>query len=356
MNLDGRGRSPIADGEVEAFEAVPDLVGMDGLWSGQLIYTAIEHQIFDYLIDGPASASRIAGDLGLHVENTYRLLRALGHYGVLREQDNRQFSMTSVGHLFTSESPHPVREAVRLFRSPEWIAAMLHLPDIVEDGNRDGFEREFDRDLFEYIRDHPEFGDRFDSFMTVASRGHTKRALELLDSEEISRLSTICDVGGGRGYLLCHFLKHYSHLNGKVLDLPTVLADEDELLAKKMDVADRCQYIEGDMFDTVPTADGYFLKNVLHNWDDERCVTILSNIHANSPADARLFVFEGIVPSPDMPHEIKQLDMSMLVHMGGKERTIDEFESLFERADWELVGTKGDPDAPIQIIEARKQS
>lgn len=356
MNPDGRSQFPIADGEAEALEAVPGLVGMDGLWSGQLIYTAIEHQIFEYLTDGPANASRIAADLGLHVENTYRLLRALGHYGVLREKENRQFSMTSVGHLFTSESPHPVREAVRLFHSPEWIAAMLHLPDIVEDGGRDGFEREFGCDVFGYMMDHPEFGNRFDSFMTVASRGHTKRALELLDSEEISKLSTICDVGGGRGYLLCHFLKHYSHLDGKVLDLPTVLADEDEFLANKMDVADRCQYIEGDMFDTVPIADGYFLKNVLHNWGDERCVTLLSNIHANSPADARLFVFEGIVPGSDTSHEIKQLDMSMLVHMGGKERKRDKFESLFERADWEPVGTNGAPDAPIQVIEAEKRS
>lgn len=44
------------------------------------------------------------------------------------------------------------------------------------------------------------------------------------------------------------------------------------------------------------------MKMILHDWSDEECVEILSNIYGSSPRHARLFIAEHLVPSPNIPH------------------------------------------------------
>lgn len=44
------------------------------------------------------------------------------------------------------------------------------------------------------------------------------------------------------------------------------------------------------MFVAVPEADIYFLKHVLHDWNDEECKLILSTIKRNARPNARLVV------------------------------------------------------------------
>lgn len=68
----------------------------------------------------------------------------------------------------------------------------------------------------------------------------------------------------------------HPHLDGTVFDLPSVVADEAPHWAEEVGVQERCSVVGGDMFESVPTADGYVLKHVLDNWSDEACVEILS--------------------------------------------------------------------------------
>jgi O-methyltransferase domain len=65
-------------------------------------------------------------------------------------------------------------------------------------------------------------------------------------------------------------------MNGLVLDQPDVVSDHHELWASRLQLADRCRYIVGDMFRDVPAADAYSRKMILHDRDDDECVAILS--------------------------------------------------------------------------------
>jgi O-methyltransferase domain len=47
-----------------------------------------------------------------------------------------------------------------------------------------------------------------------------------------------------------------------------------------MGVQNRCTYMVGNIFDDVPKADTYIMKMILHDWSDDECVKILSNISA----------------------------------------------------------------------------
>jgi len=99
----------------------------------------------------------------------------------------------------------------------------------------------------------------------------------------------------------------------------------------------RCDYIGGSFFDSIPPgADAYVLSRVLHDWDDDRAATILTNCRRAMHADARLLVIERVVPHGNEPHESKFMDLNMLIITGGRERTEYEYRALFERSGLRL--------------------
>ena len=57
-----------------------------------------------------------------------------------------------------------------------------------------------------------------------------------------------------------------------------------------MGVQNRCTYMVGNMFDDVPKADTYIMKMILHDWSDDECVKILSNIYQRSPNEGTVFI------------------------------------------------------------------
>ncbi|WP_280511998.1 methyltransferase, partial [Nocardia farcinica] len=96
----------------------------------------------------------------------------------------------------------------------------------------------------------------------------------------------------------------------------------------------------GDFFTAVPAGgDLYVLKNILHDWDDDRCVTILDRCRAVVPADGRVLIVESVLPDTvDTADPAPYLtDISMLVNMGGQERTRAEYERLCRRAGFAVV-------------------
>jgi hypothetical protein len=102
-------------------------------------------------------------------------------------------------------------------------------------------------------------------------------------------------------------------------------------------VADRADAFAGSFFESVPEGgDAYIMRAVLHDWDDSDCVRILHVVASAMAPDARLLVIERIVAPPNEGAEAKLSDLNMLVSPGGRERTHDEFASLFEAAGLRL--------------------
>jgi O-methyltransferase domain len=135
-----------------------------------------------------------------------------------------------------------------------------------------------------------------------------------------------------------------------IFDQPGVVAGAQPRL-EAAGVADRCRLVGGDFLESVPTGgDAYTLISVLHNWDDERAVAILSSCRQAVRDDARLLVCEWVIPPGNGPSLGKLLDLQMLVLFGGRTRTLPEFTSMFAEAGFavtRLVGTR----AGISIVE-----
>lgn len=330
---------------------------------GRTIYAGITLGVFDLLADNPIPSSDVADKLELDPDHSYRLLRALASLGLMEEDETRRFSLNPVGKCFSTDHPQSIRAMILAFYDPEILSATHHLPEVVREGGPDGFVREHGAPAFEYFEHNPELGMLFGQLMDSFSKIETDLVLDAVSGYDFSEFSHVCDIGGRNGHLLCSLLQTHPHLEGTVLDLPPVIEQTDQHWAPKLGVDDRCTYVGGDMFEEVPAADGYIMKKVLHDWTDEDCVEILSNIHEAATPGARLFIVEDVLPGPETPHQSKLWDLQMMLMIGGRERTESEFDSLLEQSGWQLVDV-WDPDESLReklrgaevrnVIEATK--
>jgi hypothetical protein len=132
--------------------------------------------------------------------------------------------------------------------------------------------------------------------------------------------------------------------------VPQVVAGAAALLERE-GVAGRVERVAGDFFASVPRADAYVLKHIIHDWDDERAAAILRSVNAAMGPDARVLIVETVVPEGNGPHYSKLLDLEMLVSPGGIERTAEEYAALLASAGLRLsrvVPTR----SPFSVVEA----
>lgn len=323
-----------------------------GRWRSLTLYAGVEIGMFEVVHDTPKHAVEITDQLNSDREHGYRLLRALGSLELLEESSDRRFSITPAGELLREDHPENLRGLVLLEAGPTHRAVWEHLPDIVREGKTDGFQREFGYSIFEHQETAPEYAGVFNEGMTGHSTMESPMVACLLDHVEYSNFGYVCNVGGGHGHLLCTLLQDTLSVEGSVLEQPVVADAEDHHWYEPMGVSDRVDFVAGDFFEAVPTADAYLMKHILHDWNDEECVKILSTIRAAAPNDARLFNCELVVPGSDEPHFAKVFDVNMMVMTEGRERTEDEYADLFEAADFEHVETHQTDGIPMAAVEA----
>jgi hypothetical protein len=285
---------------------------------------------------------------------TYRLLRAISCLGLLHEAENRHFSLTVSGEFLRADHPQTLRGMALLEEGPEHYAVWRHLCTVMREGGPDGFVREFGHPIFAHVAQDRDYGAVFNEAMSSYSAGETAMVLEALANHGFAGISSLCDIGGGHGHLLCSLLVKHTKLTGTVYELESTLAHKDLLWASKMNVGDRCTYLAGDMFKQVPAADAYLLKHILHDWNDAECIQILSNMRNAGASHARAFVAEFVVPGPETPHFAKLFDIHMMCATGGAERTEAEYAELFRRSGWKYVRTWYPASRHLGVVEAVK--
>jgi predicted O-methyltransferase YrrM len=217
---------------------------------------------------------------------------------------------------------------------PYW-RSWAHLAHAVRTG-QPAFEHVHGMDFFSYYRQHPEEWALFDQMMAAQTAAVTRTVAAAYD---FSRVRTVVDVGGGNGTLVLGLLAAHPHLHGVVFDQPAVAARAEEAIAAA-GLADRCQAVGGDFFVAVPEGgEAYLLKYILHDWDDERSIAILRACRQAMPADGRLLVIELLIPPGNNPSYAKSQDVNMLTNLGGRERTVEEYGTLFTAAGFALTET-----------------
>jgi hypothetical protein len=333
-----------------ATDQVMDLIF--GRWRSQTLYAGTELGIFDHLDTiRITKVDRLAAQLGADPTLLYRLLRAQAAIGLLAEDDSQGFVLTDRGALLRADHPQSLKPMARLEEGPQHYALWKHLPSMLRDGKQNAFVREFGGMAFDYALESSDYAERFTHAMSSYSAIQSALTLEALHDYDFSGIRTFCDVAGGHGHLMCALLEAHPHLCGIVLDLPEVVDDPHELWAPKLGLQDRCTYIGGDMFDGVPSANVYSLKMILHDWNDDECIEILSNLRRAALGRARVFIVEHIVPSHEIAHFSKLFDIHMMCWGNGQERTEAQYVDLLERSGWVPAGSHYPDNRLIGVIE-----
>jgi hypothetical protein len=313
----------------------------------RVVQIAAELGLADQLADGPRSAAAIAGHLVLHAPSLHRLMRTMASLGLLSEGEAQRFSLTELGEALKTGAPGSAR-ATLLMTGSSWVGTgFANIRHSVQTG-RTGFEEAQGMPFFDYLAQHPEAATVFSEAM-VGFHGAEPPAVAA--AYDFSPFKTVVDVGGATGNMLAAILARHPKPRGLLFDRPHVVVDATKLL-KANGVVDRVTIEAGDFFKTVPTGgDAYILSHIIHDWNEEQCLTILGHCRKAMKPNGRLLIVEMVLPPGDAPHPGKILDMVMLVLTGGQERTEAEYVHLLDNAGFRLnrvVATQ----SPVSVVEA----
>ncbi|MFB4194258.1 methyltransferase [Streptomyces carpaticus] len=302
-------------------------------WITQVVRAAAVLRVTDHIADGARTAEEIAERESSHPGATHRLLRACASIGLLAHEGGGRFALTPVGALLREGAPGSLRDAALLSGAPAHWQVWQPFPEAVREG-RPQWERALGSDLFTYLAQHPEDAALFSRAMTNATGQVVRDTVALLDLDGAVR---IADIGGADGALLLGLMAEHAHVEGVLFDLPHVVP-AGHAAAEAAGVAERFSGVAGDFFESVPEADYYLLKWVLHDWSDEQCVTILRNCRRAARPGARILVIEALLGETGAPDPVALLDMNMLSVSAGRERSLDAYDALFEEAGWKRTG------------------
>jgi hypothetical protein len=317
-------------------------------WVSCGVHVAAKLGLADQLSSGPRTVEELARAAGSHAPSLYRLLRMLASSGVFRERADGRFENTPLSETLRSDVVDSMRGFAVMMVDGYNLVAWSDLLVSVRTGTP-AFRRVHGQEIFGYLAAHPEKAREFGESMTSLSRTENPA---IVGAYDFSGTRTLVDVGGGHGSLVTEILRKTPGLRGVVYDRPEVIeAAKREVHLREPGVAERCELVAGDFFESVPEGDAHLLKYIVHDWDDERCVRILSNCCRASRGKGRVLVVDTVVPPGNDPHWSKLLDVNMLVVTGGRERSRDEFAQLLARAGLRLQRIV--PTAcPLSIVEA----
>lgn len=182
--------------------------------------------------------------------------------------------------------------------------------------------------------------------------GYTHQvANAVVNSYDFSSFNTVVDVGGGYGTLLAAILRSNPAAQGILFDLSHVIAAAKPFLLTT-GIAERCMCIDGDFFAAIPPGgDAYILSQILHDWEDEQCIAILTQCRRSIAKQGKLLVVELVIPPGNEPFSGKWLDLHMLAIPGGRERTEEEYKTLFRKTGFALTRVVPTPTGP-SVVEA----
>jgi hypothetical protein len=278
-----------------------------------------------------------------------RVLRGLAAEGVLDEHDDGRFSLTPLGNCLRSDVSSSLRGAI-IARGDLYYGAAAGLLEAVQQGGVP-FEHVHSVGFFEYLAQHPERGAEFQGSMVDRSR---HEAAEVVAAYDFGSFERLVDVGGGHGVLLTEILTAFPRLRAVLLDRLQVVERARERL-EAAGLAERCEFIAGDFLTTVPPGgDAYVLSRVIHDWDDEVAIRILTNCARAIGQGGTLLLVEAVLPerARDRPETIR-MDLHMLALLHGRERTEVEYDRLLVAAGFQLrrvVPTKSP--SGVSVIEA----
>ncbi|GMI73928.1 hypothetical protein like AT1G51990 [Hibiscus trionum] len=245
-----------------------------------------------------------------------------------KESGETMYGLTDASRwLLTDNKSENLVPTVLLATHPCAMAAWNSMSTSIAEGGACGFSRANGSTVYDFQSKNYEYKKVFREAMAGNTRVVMKAVLEYY-KDGFDNVGTLVDVGGGSGDAVAEIVEAHPHIKGFNFDLPNVVASAPEY--------PNVSHVGGDMFSTIPIqADAIFLKWILHNWSDEKCVEILKNCReALQEKKGKLIIVEAVLrPKSESLFDVEaqRYDLKMLViSPSGKERSEDEWKKLLK--------------------------
>ncbi|KAI0405970.1 S-adenosyl-L-methionine-dependent methyltransferase [Xylaria palmicola] len=160
----------------------------------------------------------------------------------------------------------------------------------------------------------------------------------------------LVDIAGGRGHDLLEFLAKYPDEPG-----PFVLQDLAPVLDGALPLPPHVRKQAFDLFSDSPVQGAriYFMKFILHDYNDEQCMLILQKAKASMiKGYSYLVINDFILPDTNCGILQSQWDLAMMVLLSSMERTERQWRTLLESAGLSIEGMYSPPGDGQGIIVA----
>ncbi len=314
----------------------PEVLAYEGsisFFRTRVLGAIVELGVIDALDGGPRTAAEVAGELDLDADALHRVLRLAAGYEVVALDRNGRYSLTPVGKaLRTGHSPS-LAPWVRSLNTDAVQSAWAALPQSVRTGEP-SFPAVHGRSVWDHFAANPAEERTF----AQAMRELSKLTLAwIVAGYAWPEEGVVADVAGGSGPVLAAILDARPGLRGILVEAPGVLSEADGYLSAA-GVRDRVELAEGNIFERIEAeADIYVLKDILHDWDDERSLQILRTVVAAMRPGSRLVLVETLLDRNETDPIAASVDVHMLTQCdGGRQRSIPELQGLLRGAGLRL--------------------
>lgn len=321
----------------------PEAIAMDiitGGWKAQALFTFVNSGLADVMPDSKsknfAKPEDLAEKADLNPNAVFRLLRYLSTIGVcIEHEDGGLYKNGPVGDVCTKSCPTSAAGKILLEGSEVHTNIWTNMSTFMKTGKRVIKDATGHDEYWAMCKATPEHLKVFQEAMTSYTMDEVTmmKIPSLSPTFDLSSFETVCDLGAAEGTLAKALNERFADCKYIIADLPEAVGLIDAKSLPSNFEVKGCDFLNKT---TIPKADAYLLKHIIHDWDDGEAIIILKNIKFVNP-DAKVFVMEfGPMPGPNVPHLCKLLDLHMALTLNGHERSQAEYDALYDQAGYKM--------------------
>ncbi|KAF2168590.1 hypothetical protein M409DRAFT_21339 [Zasmidium cellare ATCC 36951] len=325
-------------------------------WTRPMIQIGIDLGIFRVLAYDPSrswSIDELSSRTGAEATLLQRVMRALAAHGTLTQTSPSTYAATNITVTLAHENARKQSSCQIGFCGPFVHALPRQLARTGYrnpcDVNDSAFQLGYGTSLTPYLwlQENPETAKLFFDMMPIQRAGQVcwtqQRELVQPLLEKHFTLSTdditkgralLVDIGSGAGHQSIAIRENLPELKGRIvlqdMEFSTTPASKDpRILANDIEV------LTHDFTLPQPSATRgakvYYLRSVLHNWDNEACMPILTHVRDALAEDSVLVIDEMVVSEMNASAITANYD-TIMMGFATQQRTKAEWETLLRRA------------------------
>lgn len=277
-----------------------------GYWFSEVLFTAVEMEIFTFLDPAGKSLDEITKELNCDCKAMERYLHALCALGLLTCYDNF-FYNTKISSEYLVKGKEDYQGDSILWR--KYLASYWgDLRACLEAGGRVKFAPpgEDSESLVARIR-------RYISAMDRVARTKVKEITPIFAGLALE--GNILDVGAGSGAFAAGFLEIFPEMRATLMDIPEVLDYSRELMRER-GLANRISFCQANILEPWPAGKGQFdlilLSNIVHAYSEREVPHILKSAAECLKPEGFLLVHDFFLEH--FPQKAALFDLNMFIN------------------------------------------